>query len=107
MTKTVEAKYTEAQETELLELADAGPLNKEIATRLAERWGKQPRAVIAKIVSMKLPYTKQVRLSKTGIPVESKADMVARIAKHVPGNLTGLENAPKEVLRLIADFVEG
>ncbi len=106
MTKTVEAKYTKEQETELLELADRGSLNKEVATQLAERWGKQPRAVIAKIVSMKLPYAKQVRKSKTGAPVESKADMVVRIARYVPGNLDGLENAPKEVLRLIADYVE-
>ena len=106
-TKTVEPKYTAEQEAELTRLASEGVLNGEVASQLAAAWGKAPRAVTAKIVSMKLPYAKKQRMSKTGAPVESKADIVARIGAHVPGNLTGLENAPKEVLRLIADFVEG
>ena len=103
-TKTVEPKYTVAQETELRELAAAGPITPEAAAQVAERWGKAPRAVVAKISSMKLPYAKKQRAKKSEAGA-TKADLVAAIGGYIPGNLAGLENAPRGPLELLLAFI--
>ncbi len=106
MTKTVTApKYTAVQVAELEAAAAAGPITPEVAAQMAQRWGKQPRAVVAKIVSMKLPYAKKERAKKSEGGA-TKADLVALIGSTIPGNLTGLENAPRAALDALVAFLE-
>ncbi len=105
MTKTVAPKYSDAQVAELEAAAADGPITPEVAAQMAARWGKQPRAVVAKIVSMKLPYAKKERAKKSDAGA-TKADIVAKIAGVIPGNLTGLENAPRAALDALAAYVE-
>jgi hypothetical protein len=52
---------------------------------------------------MGLPYAKKVAVSKTGEPVERKENIVAEIARYVPGSLDGLEKASKPALANIRD----
>ena len=106
MTKTVERKYSAAQEAELTAAAAEGPITPEVAAAIAARWGKQPRAVVAKIVSMKLPYAKKERAKKNSEAGSTKADLVAKIAGTIPGNLTGLENAPRVALEALVGYLE-
>jgi broad specificity phosphatase PhoE len=75
--------------------------NKEVATEIADKIGKSPRSVIAKIKSMGLSYTVQRPVRKDGSPVSRKADTVAAIAKALDmelEDLDGLAKAPRSAL---------
>jgi hypothetical protein len=100
-----EANYTAAQEARITAAAQNGPLNLETAKALAAEFGggKSYRSVVAKIGRMGLPYAKKVAVSKTGEPVERKENIVAEIARYVPGSLDGLEKASKPALANIRD----
>ena len=66
--------YTLAQETIIRKSA---PVNKEIAEKLASKFGVSTRSVISKTISMKVPYVKEVR-----VPRETsvrKAEVVTQI----------------------------
>ena len=53
--------YTLAQETIIRKSA---PVNKEIAEKLASKFGVSTRSVISKTISMKVPYIKEVRVPR-------------------------------------------
>jgi len=75
--------------------------NKATATEIADKIGKSPRSVIAKIKSMGLSYTVQRPVRKDGSPVSRKADTVAAIAKALDmdlDDLDGLTKAPRSAL---------
>ena len=75
--------------------------NKATATEIADKIGKSPRSVIAKIKSMGLSYTVQRPVRKDGSPVSRKADTVAAIAKALDmelEDLDGLAKAPRSAL---------
>ena len=105
--------YTVAQENLILAAADAGTLNLAAAETLAANPAmndadgnpRKARSIVAKINRMGLPYERKVAVSKSGEPVEDKADIVARIAVKVAGNLDGLDKAPKAALVAIAKAV--
>lgn len=99
--------YTEAMETRIRERAEEGVLNLTVATELANEFGKKPRSVIAKINRMGLAYERKAPVTKTGEPVESKADIVAEIAELVNANVEGLEKASKAALKLVRNALVG
>ena len=75
--------------------------NKATATEIADKIGKSPRSVIAKIKSMGLPYTVQRPVRKDGSAISRKADTVAAIAKALDmdlDDLDGLAKAPRSAL---------
>ena len=75
--------------------------NKATATEIADKIGKSPRSVIAKIKSMGLPYTVQRPVRKDGSAISRKADTVAAIAKALDmdlNDLDGLAKAPRSAL---------
>ena len=75
--------------------------NKETATEIADKIGKSPRSVIAKIKSMGLDYTVQRPVRKDGSAISRKADTVAAIAKALDmdlDDLDGLAKAPRSAL---------
>ncbi len=101
MAKDKVPNFTEAQEQRI---RDTAPHNAASAAILAEEMGKTPRSLIAKMVRMQVGYATKAKVTKSGDPVESKADLVERIGAVVEGNLEGLEKAPKVALQAIARF---
>lgn len=73
-----------------------------VAAEIAEKIGKSPRSVIAKIRSMGLPYAVKRPLRKDGQPRGvRKSDLVAAIAKALAADveeLAGLEKATRSAL---------
>ena len=75
--------------------------NKATATEIADKIGKSPRSVIAKIKSLGLPYTVQRPVRKDGSAITRKAETVAAIAKALDmdlNDLDGLAKAPRSAL---------
>ena len=82
--------YTEAQ---VKALRGSGKIDLQAAKQFAQDWGKSPKSIIAKAVSMGV-YTAQARPLK-GAAKPRKADIVAAIAKATQADsLDGLEKAP-------------
>ena len=78
--------------------------NKETATEIADKIGKSPRSVIAKIKSMGLSYTVQRPVRKDGSPITRKIDTVIAIARALDMDaleLEGLTKAPKSALEAL------
>ena len=86
--------YTEAQ---VKALRGSGKIALQAAKQFAQDWGKSPKSIIAKAVSMGV-YTAQARPLK-GAAKPRKADIVAAIAKATQADsLDGLEKAPAVAL---------
>ena len=86
--------YTEAQ---VKALRGSGNIDLQAAKRFAQDWGKSPKSIIAKAVSLGV-YTAQARPVK-GAAKPRKADLVAAIAKATQADsLDGLEKAPAKAL---------
>ena len=86
--------YTEAQ---VKALKGSGKIDLQAAKKFAQDWGKSPKSIIAKAVSMGV-YTAQARPVK-GAAKPRKADIVAAIAKATQADsLDGLEKAPAKAL---------
>ena len=78
--------------------------NKATATEIADKIGKSPRSVIAKIKSMGLSYAVQRPVRKDGKPITRKIDTVIAIAKALDMDaleLEGLTKAPKSALEAL------
>ena len=108
MTKETKSnsKYTADMEARILE---CGPvINNEVATQLADEFGFGVRSVRAKIVTLDgVEYQKQAKKTKTGEPVESKADIVAEISELLGGGANeSLEMANKEPLKRVRSALQ-
>ena len=82
-------------------IAQYDSFDKDVAIDIAERIGKSPRSVIAKIKSMGLDYTVQRPVRKDGSAIARKADTVAEIARALSmdvADLEGLTKAPRNAL---------
>ena len=79
----------------------ASPLDIATAKVLANKLGRKPRSVIAKAISMGLPYNAAKPTRKDGSPVVRKAELVSAIEKSLSagdGSLVGLEKATRSAL---------
>jgi len=93
--------YTPAMEQTIRE---ASPLNIVKARQLANELGRKPRSVIAKAISMGLPYEAAKPTRKNGTPVIRKAEYVRAIEKALSsgeGALVGLEKATASALETL------
>ena len=80
------------------------PLDIAKARVLAEKLGRKPRSVIAKAISMGLPYNAAKPVRKDGEPVVRKAELVSAIEKSLSsdaGSLVGLEKATRSALDML------
>ena len=78
--------------------------DKAVAIEIADKIGKSPRSVIAKIKSMGLVYYVQRPVRKDGKPITRKMDTVIAIAKALDMDaleLDGLTKAPKAALEAL------
>ena len=85
-------------------IAQYDSFDKDVAIDIAERIGKSPRSVIAKIKSMGLSYAVQRPVRKDGKPITRKMDTVIAIAKALDMDaleLEGLTKAPKAALEAL------
>ena len=85
-------------------IAGYDSFNKETATEIADKIGKSPRSVIAKIKSMGLSYAVQRPVRKDGSPITRKIDPVIAIARALDMDaleLEGLTKAPKSALEAL------
>lgn len=104
---TKEVNYTAAQEAliasvENLDYAGAQALAALPEMNDADGNPRKARSIVAKAVRMGVPYSKQVRVSKTGDAVVRKDELVAQIAESAGvavEALAGLEKSPKGVLQ--------
>ena len=82
-------------------ITEASPLNIAKAKDLANKLGRKPRSVIAKAISMGLPYNAAKPARKDGTPIVRKAELVSAIEKSLSsseGSLVGLEKATRSAL---------
>ena len=79
----------------------ASPLNIAKARKLADKLGRKPRSVIAKAISMGLPYEAAKPTRKDGSAIARKAELVSAIENSLSagaGSLVGLEKATRSAL---------
>ena len=92
--------YTLAQETIIRESA---PVDKQIAEKLASKFGVSTRSVISKTISLKVPYIKEER--KASQPVVRKAEVVRQIQSALSIECPSLVNANAKDLATLLDAV--
>lgn len=100
--------YTPAQEALIaaeapMNLAKAEALAELAEMKDADGNARKARSIVAKAISMGVPYERKQPVSKTGEPVVRKSELVEQIAAVVEGNLEGLEKAPKAALVALRD----
>ena len=93
--------YTDDEVTWLL---DEYSNNKDIAS-IATKLNKSPRSIIGKLSRLGV-YQKKVYVGKTGERPVTKLELCARIARVLDLEVEGLEKAPKDVLKRIAERLE-
>ena len=90
--------YSKKMESQLLARS---PITYDIASELAEIFGKTLRSVIAKSCSMEgVVYVARERVAKNGSDICRKSDLVDEITRALASDedLTGLVKAPKSAL---------
>ena len=85
-------------------ITEASPLDIAKAKDLAEKLGRKPRSIIAKAISMGLPYNAAKPARKDGTPIVRKAELVSAIEESLSsgnGSLVGLEKATRSALDML------
>ena len=98
--------YTAEQVTEMVEAYNLTP-SRETVTMLAEKLDKSEKSIIGKLAREGV-YQKAEYVSKTGEKPITKIEIVREIAETLDLNethLTGLEKAPKGVLKLLCENI--
>lgn len=81
------------------------PLNMEKCEVIAEKHGLKARSIMASATRNKIEYTRKAKTSKSGKPVQSKADLVEVISGNLGlslESLDGLDKATKTALESLA-----
>ena len=95
--------YTKEQEAQLMaEYATKEVPNKDFVAQFASDLGKTTKSIIAKLVSLGV-YKTEKKLTKAGVPVVSKKDLVAQIEAHFGFEVPTLVKATKVDLQNLVD----
>ena len=100
------SNYSENEVKEMLEVYTANPC-RESVNILAEKMGRSVKSVIGKL-SREGVYRREKYLTKTGENPVTKVEILEEIAEKLDLDVTklsGLEKAPKPVLKLLAERV--
>ena len=76
--------------------------NKEFVAEAAKTLGKTAKSIIAKLVSLKV-YQTEAKVSKSGVPVISKKELVAQIEEHFGFEMPSFTKATKADLQCLVD----
>jgi len=98
---TENKNYTKEQEASMIAEYKMNPTRATVDV-IAEDLGKSVKSVIAKLVTLKV-YVKAVKTAKTGKPVTSKKDLVAKINAHFNLEMPSLAKATKIDLQNMVD----
>ena len=98
---TENKNYTKEQEASMIAEYKMNPTRATVDV-IAEDLGKTVKSVIAKLVTLKV-YVKAVKTAKTGKPVTSKKDLVAKINAHFNLEMPSLAKATKIDLQNMVD----
>jgi predicted DNA binding CopG/RHH family protein len=99
MTTTTAKNYTDAQTAELIaEYTTKDTNNKTFNETFAEKFGKTTRSIVAKL-SKEGVYKVEVRKTKTGEKVITKAELVAQINNKLGVEMDSLVKATKADLQ--------
>ena len=98
---TENKNYTKDQEASMIAEYKMNPTRATVDV-IAEDLGKSVKSVIAKLVTLKV-YVKAVKTAKTGKPVTSKKDLVAKINAHFNLEMPSLAKATKIDLQNMVD----
>lgn len=79
---------------------------RETVDTLAERFGKTPRSIIAKLSAMGI-YQKAERVTKRGEPVVMKAELVSQVQNALGRELPSLAKMTKPDLQFMIDALVG
>lgn len=104
MAEKTESKYTAEVVAEMVKRA---PLTFDICGEIGEKFDLPQRGVAASAKRHKIAYINKARVSKTGSPVVSKADLVSMISENLGLDLSasvleGGVKATKEFLEALA-----
>jgi len=95
--------YTKEQEATLMaEYATKEGTNKDFVASMATELGKTVKSITAKLVSLGV-YKTEKKLTKAGVPVVSKKDLVAQIEDHFGFTTPSLVKATKADLQNLVD----
>ena len=100
------ANYSEEQVEYMVEKYNLTP-SRETVEALAVEFSKSPKSIIGKLAREGV-YQKAEYVSKTGEKPITKIEIVREIAETLnldENNLTGLEKAPKGVLKLLCENI--
>ena len=100
------ANYSEEQVEYMVEKYNLTP-SRETVEDLAKELNKSPKSIIGKLAREGV-YQKAEYVSKTGEKPITKIEIVREIAQTLnldENNLTGLEKAPKGVLKLLCENI--
>lgn len=95
---------TQMNEKVMARMIEMAPLDFEKCGKIAEEFGLKQRAIVASATRNGIAYNKKARVSKTGDPIVSKADLVETIADSLNvtvESLDGLDKANKSALETI------
>ena len=98
--------YSKEMTTDMINCYQAAP-NRQTVTILAEKYGKSEKSIIGKL-SKEGVYQRQEYRTKAGEKPITKGELVNHIEQYLglmEGDLSGLEKAPKEVLKLLREEV--
>jgi len=99
-----EKNYTDTMTEDLLNAYNSEP-TVETVREFADKFGKSPRSVIAKLVREGV-YQSRPRTTKTGEPVVRKSDLVAFIQSQIQIAMPTLEKASKQDLSKLAAYFQ-
>ena len=99
-----EKNYTDTMTEDLLNAYNSEP-TVETVREFADKFGKSPRSVIAKLVREGV-YQSRPRTTKTGEPVVRKSDLVAFIQSQIEIAIPTLEKASKQDLSKLAAYFQ-
>ena len=102
MAEKMNSKFSQ----DVLDALVAGqPLNWEKCEAIAKRFGENTRSLVACAKRQGMEYARKERTTKTGGKVETKEQVVARIAENLGisvETLDGLDKANKTALQILA-----
>jgi hypothetical protein len=104
MTTSVKAvNYTKDQEAELkVGYPMKANTNKEFVDNFSKAFNKTPKSIIAKLVSLGV-YKTEVKMTKSGKPITTKAELVDQIETHFGFDMPSLVKATKTDLQSLVD----
>ena len=106
MKDTIQKNYTDEMVATLVSgYATKEGTNKEFVSEVATELGRSTKSIVAKLVSLNL-YKTEDKVTKAGLPVISKGELVGMIESHFGFGLPSLVKATKVDLQTLVDNLD-